>query len=488
MTEIITNLHPDGDENTNLYPNIKKENIPSKSISTDKLDDNVLSLIGSLKPSGTDTSANILGFTSNKGIYVATDNGHWYYWNGTNYVDGGIYITDPSYDELKKYLDTLSDSVAKIQIDYWNEIEAGNYEELKENTFINNNIENSNSAYYSYIFIKVKPNTLYRFYDSEYGSGQARFVNLYDGSKNFISCSAEIFNITTPSNCEYMSVSFAYVNGTSTKGTTYVTTHDADDHVNRKNMVIPNDYTLPEYVINKGEDLSKAEHRQAVINFIFDDGNVKDADIVNIFKNKKAICGFAILSSNTRLDEYLNYQRIGFEILSHSTDSNPMENDSQTIFEIEEKLRTSKSVLSEAGLNIRGWVTPYSAMNVKYIPSLKNYYDYGFTIYWDDLHITQKYQDKNTDTCKLWRISLYSDLDTLKSTVDEAIANKGFLTFYGHSADLDNDVNFTTNNLNSLLDYIKLKTLQCECYLLKPCEATDYYFHVRHSDWLELRM
>lgn len=100
--DIITNLHPDNDSNTNLYPNIKKQNIPSKSISTDKLDDNVLSLIGSLKPAGTDTSTNILAYTSNKGIYVATDNGHWYYWNGTQYVDGGQYITDSSYDELKE--------------------------------------------------------------------------------------------------------------------------------------------------------------------------------------------------------------------------------------------------------------------------------------------------------------------------------------------------------------------------------------------------
>ena len=91
MANIITNLHPNGDESTILYPNIKKENIPSKSISTDKLDDNVLSLIGSLKPSGTDTSTNILAYTSNKGIYVATDNGHWYYWNGSAYTDGGAY-------------------------------------------------------------------------------------------------------------------------------------------------------------------------------------------------------------------------------------------------------------------------------------------------------------------------------------------------------------------------------------------------------------
>ena len=89
--DIITNLHPDNDTNTNLYPNIKKENIPNKAITTNKLDDDVLSLIGSLKPSGTDTSTNILAYTSNKGIYVATDNGHWYYWNGSAYVDGGAY-------------------------------------------------------------------------------------------------------------------------------------------------------------------------------------------------------------------------------------------------------------------------------------------------------------------------------------------------------------------------------------------------------------
>lgn len=107
MAEIITNLHPDGDENTNLYPNIKKQNIPSKSISTDKLDDNVLSLIGSLKPSGTDTSTNILAYTSNKGIYVATDNGHWYYWNGSAYADGGVYQSSEDINQIKSDLDEL---------------------------------------------------------------------------------------------------------------------------------------------------------------------------------------------------------------------------------------------------------------------------------------------------------------------------------------------------------------------------------------------
>ncbi len=38
-----------------------------------------------------DTSAHILAFTENKGIYVGSDTGHWYGWDGTQYVDGGVY-------------------------------------------------------------------------------------------------------------------------------------------------------------------------------------------------------------------------------------------------------------------------------------------------------------------------------------------------------------------------------------------------------------
>ena len=105
---IFDTLHPEGSLTDNLYPNIKKENIPSKSISTDKLDDNVLSLIGSLKPSGTDTSTNILSYTSNKGIYVATDNGHWYYWNA--YADGGVYQSSEDIVQIKSDLEKVLES------------------------------------------------------------------------------------------------------------------------------------------------------------------------------------------------------------------------------------------------------------------------------------------------------------------------------------------------------------------------------------------
>lgn len=94
MADILTTLHPYTDENSNLYPNIKKDNIPNKSIDLNKLGDDVRSLLNSineLHPSGTDTEANILAFTSNKGIYIGTDTGNWYYWNGSSYVSGGVY-------------------------------------------------------------------------------------------------------------------------------------------------------------------------------------------------------------------------------------------------------------------------------------------------------------------------------------------------------------------------------------------------------------
>ena len=55
--------------------------------------DETIAGLGQLKPSGTDTSTNILAFTEDKGIYIGTDTGYWYYWNVAQeqYVSGGVY-------------------------------------------------------------------------------------------------------------------------------------------------------------------------------------------------------------------------------------------------------------------------------------------------------------------------------------------------------------------------------------------------------------
>lgn len=66
-----------------------------------------------LKPSGTDTSANILAFEEDKGIYVATDNGHWYYWTDSAYADGGVYQATEIGNKEVDYL-KLDDDVREI--------------------------------------------------------------------------------------------------------------------------------------------------------------------------------------------------------------------------------------------------------------------------------------------------------------------------------------------------------------------------------------
>lgn len=66
----------------------------------------IKNLVGG-EPRYVNTSNNILSLTSNKGVAVATDNGHWYYWDGTQYVDGGVYQatqTIVSYNMLDKNL------------------------------------------------------------------------------------------------------------------------------------------------------------------------------------------------------------------------------------------------------------------------------------------------------------------------------------------------------------------------------------------------
>ena len=55
------------------------------------------------QPQYVDTSANILASGSNKGLAVATDNGHWYYWNAgiSKYVDGGDFISSGTFVSMQ---------------------------------------------------------------------------------------------------------------------------------------------------------------------------------------------------------------------------------------------------------------------------------------------------------------------------------------------------------------------------------------------------
>ena len=38
------------------------------------------------------------------GIYVTSDNGHWYYWNGSAWTDGGVYQSSEDVNQIKEDL------------------------------------------------------------------------------------------------------------------------------------------------------------------------------------------------------------------------------------------------------------------------------------------------------------------------------------------------------------------------------------------------
>lgn len=68
-------------------------------------------------PQVVSTSSAILALTSNQGVAVATDTGHWYYWNGSAYADGGVYQATDLADNSVTFLKRNND-VAYNQINF----------------------------------------------------------------------------------------------------------------------------------------------------------------------------------------------------------------------------------------------------------------------------------------------------------------------------------------------------------------------------------
>lgn len=226
MSDIITTLHPENDESTNLYPNVKKENIPYNSINMNRLDNDVKNLLqsmNSLRPSGTDTSTNILAFTENKGIYIGTNTGYWYYWNGTQYTSGGVYEESVSVDveneleEVKK-AQSIATSLNKFDLNTYSEGQInGNNGTITPDTdywtsdFIE--VKNGDTIYYSKISNNVVawPSALtmvgLALYDENktfIASSKVNWVQGYvinNSSAKYIKVTIPKFNINTAKVC-----------------------------------------------------------------------------------------------------------------------------------------------------------------------------------------------------------------------------------------------------------------------------------------------
>lgn len=150
-------------------------------------------------PNYVGTSTAILGLTSDNGVAVATDTGHWYYWDGSSYADGGVY----------QATQLGNASVTPLQTTFY---KAGkNLFNKNDSTIINgkylgwgNGYENANAAYFISEYIPIEYGKAYvanhNLYSYVYYNANKEIVKAFTTSYT----KGDLFNQTGYSNVVYM--------------------------------------------------------------------------------------------------------------------------------------------------------------------------------------------------------------------------------------------------------------------------------------------
>lgn len=234
---------------------------------------------------------------------------------------------------------------------------------------------------------------------------------------------------------------------------------------------------------------SKNDIRKAVVSFSFDDSHEDDYILHDLFAEKGLRCGFAMIASSdmdtsVNVSRYQQWKEEGFDVLSHSIDGSTCGNDVD-VATVDTKMQVSKMRLNQRTFTASGWVTPSSSLGTNHIPTLKSYYDYGYSIYYGSYPSEynggrQPYQTFSDDPHRLWRIHLGgTTLANLEAAVELAIENQGWVNIYWHAYEIT-DANL--QKLSDFLDYLNNKITNYKCRCLPPDKAFDYFYACRKTD------
>ena len=180
--EILATLHPDNNPNDNLFPNVKKENIPSKAINLEKLSDEVKNKLPKVISSDTLLPATKLKYLEIDGVT--------YYIPQRVDVTSNIKITGNKSDILsspKNLLCILSAS-SSLAIKVVDKIEGGSEEISTLSEVLPQDLYDSCCARYN--------NNIYIFGGSSSSSSVGKLNTIY--KFNCINKTIEILSVTLP--------------------------------------------------------------------------------------------------------------------------------------------------------------------------------------------------------------------------------------------------------------------------------------------------
>lgn len=178
-------------------------------------------------------ASTVAQMTDRTKVYVYTGSetgytaGHWYYWNGSAWTDGGVYQaaaveTDTTLTVAGMAADAKAtgDEISELKNDLTYISTTGINLFDKSTAHINKAINLSGDEYnannfYCSDFIPVEPSTLYRIAVAVGSASAYLTCAFYDANKTFLSgsfnSSITAYTVTTPSDCAYIRINGAVV-------------------------------------------------------------------------------------------------------------------------------------------------------------------------------------------------------------------------------------------------------------------------------------
>lgn len=252
--------------------------------------------------------------------------------------------------------------------------------------------------------------------------------------------------------------------------------------INGKSLLGKGDINIKLYK-NQPLRLYPNNKTMSAISFVFDDAgasNTQDDKVVELFKKYGLTCGFAYIAREDLIaahkDEYLDYQKDGFQILSHSTDASTFPSGT-TQEDALNRLNTSLRRLENAGFVVNGFVAPSSTFDSSLYELPKKMYAYAFTNY-----IYPDINTRNANPCNLTRQTIQTGtVESIKTKIDTAISHGNILTLYGHSASFVDSVDteqWCIARVEEIIQYCIAKRDLGLCYLGGVDDAVKYYYNL----------